>query len=243
MVLVTLVPDAIALTARADPAPRLFWAAAGQGALPVTRLARLLAALGAAAPARLALRLPFAPGLGTGMSTASLLAAARLLVPGASPADLAAACLWAEGACDPLMFPRPDGLLWASREARVIGPLPPPPRAHLLAGFFGPPRPTQAADTDYDDISDLVPAWARAPGLAACAGLATESARRCLARRGPAADPTAALARDLGALGWTASHSGAARALIFAPGKVPPGAEAAARAAGLRGVRRLATGR
>ena len=36
-------------------------------------------------------------------------------------------------------------------------------------------------------------------------------------------------ARDLGALGWAASHSGAARALIFAPGTIPPGAGGAAR--------------
>ncbi len=129
--LVTLLPQALAggpgprplVTARLSPAPRLAWAAPGQGALPARRLHRLLESLGLPAPpARLLLRLPFAPGLGTGMSTASLLAAARLLAPGLSPRALAAACLAAEGASDPLMHPRPDRLLWASRQGRVLAP-------------------------------------------------------------------------------------------------------------------------
>lgn len=251
VVLVTLLPQALAggpdprpvVTARLAAAPRLAWAARGQGALPPLRLHLLLAALGLPAPpARLLLHLPFAPGLGTGMSTASLLAAARLLAPGLPPRALAEACLAAEGASDPLMHPRPDRLLWASRQGRALAPLPPPPRAHLLAGFFGPALPTRPGDSAYADVSDLIEAWSRAPGLAPCADLASESARRCLARRGPAGDPTEALARDLGALGWAASHSGAARALIFAPGTIPPGAGDAARAAGLRGLRRFATG-
>jgi hypothetical protein len=77
--------------------------------------------------------------------------------------------------------------------------------------------------------------------LAAVAGIATESARRCSALRGPV-DPMAALARDLGALGHTRAYTGTARALIFAPGKVPDGAGAALAEAGLTGVLRFATG-
>ena len=67
-------------------------------------------------------------------------------------------------------------------------------------------------------MSDLVQLWRRGRGLGQFAALARESARRCIALRGPSDDPTDALALDLGALGWSMSHSGAARALIFAPG-------------------------
>jgi hypothetical protein len=50
------------------------------------------------------------------------------------------------------------------------------------------------------------------------------------------------LARELGALGYARAHTGPARALIFAPGKVPGGAGAALQEAGLRDVLRFRTG-
>jgi hypothetical protein len=50
------------------------------------------------------------------------------------------------------------------------------------------------------------------------------------------------LARDLGALGYARAHTGPARALIFAPGKVPNGAGAALKEAGLRDVLHFRTG-
>lgn len=76
------------------------------------------------------------------------------------------------------MYPLPARLLWAPRLGLVLGELPAQPRAHLLAGFWGPPRPTRAGDQDYDDISDLVTAWQTGGDLAHCAALASESALR-----------------------------------------------------------------
>ena len=64
------------------------------------------------------------------------------------------------------------------------------------------------------------------------AALASESARRTLALRGPADDPSAEIVRALGAAGHAIAHTGAARAFLFAPGTLPEGAGAVLRAAG-----------
>lgn len=243
MVLVTLLPRGTGMWARRQAgglAPCWFGSGTGRLSLPVLR--QFLGDLALPACGRFQLRPRFTPGSGTGTSTSALLAVAALAGYRGPPETLARACIIAEGASDPLMFEAPDRLLWASRQGKVIGHLPPPPRAFLLAGFWGPPTQTRAADDDYDDISDLVAAWRAGPDLAGCAALASECARRCQARRGPVADPTAALARDLGALGWIRSHSGSARAVIFAPGAVPADGAATLRAAGLRGVQLLKTG-
>lgn len=245
VVLVTLQPQGLFLQARRRECAQLSVALAGGGSgfpAPAAALRRFLRALDLSATGAFALRPALPPGLGSGASTAALIALARLSGFQGSPERLARACVLAEGASDPLMFHRPDRLLFASRQGKVLASLPPIPRAHLLAGCFGPALPTRATDQAYDDVSDLVTDWQRAQGLGALAGIASESAARCLARRGPADDPTARLARDLGALGWSASHSGAARTLIFAPGKVPASGEAALREAGLHKVRRLVTG-
>lgn len=241
LALVTLVPQGVALAAWRRPARGLASHAIGHGAMEPALLTRFGRSLGHNPQGRILLRLPYPPALGTGMSTAGLLAVARLTGAERPAATLAKACIAAEGASDPLMFRDAARLLWAPREGRVLDRLPAQPRAHLLAGFWGPPRPTRAADQDYDDISDLVTAWRAGGDLARRAALASESARACIARRGPSGDPTEALARDLGALGWAISHSGAARALIFAPGEVPAHGVASLREAGLRGVHRLAT--
>lgn len=183
-------------------------------------------------------------GAGAGASTACLVASARAAGWDGAPGVLARACLAVEGATDPLMYPAPDALLWASREGRVIEDMPPPPPGVLVGGYWGTPLRTDARDSDFPDIGDLVAFWRGAVArgdLAAVAGIATESARRCTARRGPD-DPMEALARDLGALGYTRAHTGTARALIFAPGKEPDGAEVALKEAGLTGVLAFATG-
>lgn len=243
LALITLVPDALWLTAALQPSKRLKCQAVTHGNYPDATLRRFFRALDLPLRGQIKTRLPFSPGLGTGMSTATLVAAARLHGHSGAPQAVARATIAAEGASDPLMFRHPDRLLWASRLGQVLAHVPPPPRADLVGGFFGPARPTQARDQAYDDISDLVALWSGAKDLTTCAAVASESARRCLARRGPRADPTADLARDLGALGWATSHSGAARALIFAPGTAPQHAPAALREAGLRGIRQFGTGR
>lgn len=182
-------------------------------------------------------------GLGTGVSTASLLALARLARWRGPASVLAQACLRAEGASDPLMSHNPARLLWASRQGHVLARLPVLPAHEVIGGFYGPPQMTDPTDSAFPDIADLVAAWRGTRDLAGFAALAAQSARRCLDQRGPAQDPTAALAQRLGALGWTIAHTGAARGLVFAPGRVPGHAAKALRNAGLRDVLQFSGGR
>ena len=234
-------PDGpLALITLACPLPPVEPAAGAGPLLDPARIATFCAALGINDPGvGLTARMPL--GGGTGTSTAALLQIAR--AAGVSdPATLAAACLIAEGASDPLMLPRPDAVLWAPREGRVINTIAPPPMAEIVGGFWGPPIPTDAADQDFPDILDLVRAWGADSSLPHCAELASVSARRTTARRGPSGDPTASLAADLGALGWARAHTGSARALIYAPGTVPAGTKAALAETGLTGTLRFVTG-
>lgn len=180
------------------------------------------------------------PGGGAGMSTAALVALARAV--GASEADIANACLVAEGAVDPLMLARSDAVLWAPRKAHVLASLPPPPAATIIGGFWGPPERTDGNDTRFPPVDDLIVQWTLGPNLPAAAAIATASAERTTALRGPVDDPTAAIAKHLGALGWARSHTGPARALIFPQGYVPTGAEAALMQAGFTGVLSFTTG-
>ena len=204
------------------------------------RCRSFLASLGLRSDIHLRLHVDLPPGGGAGMSTAALVALAR--ASGADEARIPAACLAAEGATDPLMLDHPDAVLWAPREARALGALPPPPAAEIVGGFWGPPCQTDPDDLAFAPIDDLVAAWAGGPDLAEAAGLATQSAERTTAMRGPGDDPTATLARGLGALGMARAHTGPARALIFAPETAPVGAEAVLKEAGYTSVRRFCTG-
>lgn len=209
---------------------------------PPERLAGFAAALGVAGDwPGLECDMPL--GAGAGASTACLVASALACGFDGAPERLARACLAVEGASDPLMFAAPDRILWASREARALAHLPPVPRAEIVGGYWGAPLRTDPADDDFPDIADLVAAWRDGDGgdLAMLAALASEAARRADARRGPG-DPMAELARDLGAAGHTRAYTGAARALVFAPGTVHEGAEAALSEAGLTGLVRFVTG-
>lgn len=209
---------------------------------PLHRLRVFLRGLGCAVPGRVMLRAVVPAGLGTGVSTARLVGLARLAGYRGSAEDLARACLRLEGASDPLMFAQPTRLLWASRAGQVLAALPELPCHEVIGGFWGEPERTNPADPNFPDIRDLAAAWAEAATLEDFAQLASESARRTSALRGPESDPTAALAQRLGALGWLRAHTGAARGLIFAPGHVPSGVGAALRAAGMRHVLRFAAG-
>lgn len=186
----------------------------------------------------------FALGIGAGGSTATLVAAARAAGYDGTPERLAKACIAIEGATDPLMFDAPDQHLWASRSGKVIRPMPAPPRAAILGGLWGAPQCTDARDDDFDEVTDLAEAWADAAAardLPRVAALASESARRCTARRGPR-DPMADLARDLSALGMVRAHTGSARGLIFAPGTIPPHGPSALQEAGLETILSFETG-
>lgn len=210
------------------------------GLIGPSRAIRLMTALGLPPQGAITVAPDLPPGSGAGMSTAALVALAR--AAGAPGTGIAAACLAVEGAVDPLMPVAPDAVLWAPRAARQVAALAPPPRAWIVGGLWGPGERTDPADTRFPRIDDLIAEWMKGPDLRAAARIASLSAERTTACRGPQGDPTPALAARLGALGWARAHTGPARALIFAPGQVPSTAEATLRTAGYTHVLRFETG-
>lgn len=217
--LVTLPCAALGVTALAEPG-----SFAVDGPVTEATARAFFGALGGVPGFAFRLIADAVPGGGAGVSTAALLAmAAAVGVSG----DLAGAALAAEGAVDPLMLESPGEVLWASREGRVVETFGPLPEVEIAGGFFGPPERTRAEDLAFPDISDLVGFWRGAVARgdrAALAGIASEAARRTTALRGPKEDPTEALVQEMGALGWVRAHTGSARGLVFAPGRVPAGA-------------------
>lgn len=239
VVLVTLACPVRGVTVRRTGGGPLALEGAATVVTPV-QAARMLAEISVPVVGRYDISADLPPGGGAGMSTAALVALAQ--AAGATDSGaLARACLAVEGASDPLMWPMPDRLLWASRRAEIVRPLDPVPACEILGGFWGPPQRTDPEDADFPDVADLVAAWPQAD-LAGKAALASQSALRCSALRGPVDDPMPALATRLGALGHARAHTGPARALIFAPGTVPEGAAQVLTEAGLRDVLRFATG-
>lgn len=221
------------LAVEAQPAPL----SDPHGLLPPARARGLLSALGLPDPGAYALQANMPRGGGAGASTAALVALARLAGSQHLPADLARACVSVEGASDPLMFPAPERLLWASRRGEILAELPALPAFEIVGGFYGPNQRTDPQDQEFADISDLVEPWKKAAhegDLPALARLTSQSADRNIALRGPQNDPTAALARELGALGHLIAHTGSARGLLFAPKAIPPHAPARLHAAGFR---------
>jgi len=243
--LVTLPCPALGVTASAGAGA--FALEADPDLLSAPRARALLAALGLDCAGRFRLGADMPPGGGAGASTAALVALARAAAALArrappAPGPLAAATLAAEGASDPLMHASPAARLWAPRAARTLAPLAAPPGFDVVGGFLGAGQRTDPTDTAFPDIADLAADWrtaAAAGDRARLAHLASLSAARCTALRGPGCDPVPALARRLGALGHARAHTGSARALLFAPGTAPTGAEAALAAAGLAGVLRF----
>lgn len=246
----TVGPDRrVALVTLACPVAGVQAEVTGSGALAIeqnadlvddARCRRFLSALGLVERGHVRLRADLLPGGGAGMSTAALVALAR--AAGAAEDRIAEACLAVEGATDPLMLARPDGVLWAPRDARPLREVPLPPEAEIVGGFWGPPCRTDPQDLAFPHMDDLVAAWAEGPQLAEAARLASLSAERTTALRGPQDDPTPAIARRLGASGHARAHTGSARALIFAPGEAPAEAETTLTEAGLTHVLRFRTG-
>lgn len=218
---------------------------------PARLLPRAHAAALAGGRGRFALHAEMAPGGGAGGSTAArlaLIAAAAALAgrPAPDPRTAARLCLAQEGASDPLMFPDPASVLWASRLGLVVAPLPAPPALIVVGGFDGPGRRTDPAQDDFADISDLAGAWAEAAERGdpvALARLSTGSALRLAARTGADLAPLLALADRHGALGIAVAHTGCARAVLFAPRLGDPAAAAKAlRLRGLHGIETFRTG-
>jgi uncharacterized protein involved in propanediol utilization len=239
--LVTLPAPPLRVVARLAQAGPLAVYSGGDRLLSPGRAAALhRALLGTPPRGRLGPRSAMPAGGGGGSSTAALLAAAAVFVAAhrrspPAPAQLARVCVALEGASDPLMHARPERLLWAPREGRILTKLPPLPPVEVVGGFMGPATRTDASDDDFADVADLVVDWGPAAArgdLAALGALATESARRNLCRRGGVElAPLVALAREVGAHGVVAAHTGSARGLLFEPGRGSPDRAAEALAA------------
>jgi uncharacterized protein involved in propanediol utilization len=243
--LISLPCPVLCVTAEHRPGRGLSVHGSGQRLITPDRAHRFLASLGLELSGSIRLRAAMPAGGGAGASTASLLALARLANASQPPETLAQACIRSEGASDPLMFDRPERLLWASREGQVLRALPPLPRMEVIGGFLGPARRTDPKDATFPDIADLILPWeeaARAGDLGALANLSTVSARRTIALRGGPDDTSEYLMRDLGALGFVIAHTGSVRGYLFAPGRIPANARTLLRAAGIRGVVQFGVG-
>lgn len=245
VVLVTLPCPRLHVTARIVPTTGLSLHGAGQRLLTPERACRFLARLGLPPRGRVVLRAVMPVGGGGGASTATLVALARAAGFGGSSAEIARAAIATEGASDPLMFPAPERMLWASREGRMLASLPSLPAFDVIGGFAGPPERTRPEDGRFPDIADLIGPWeiaAKARDAAALARLAATSADRTLDVRGGVRLPFEDLVAGTGALGHAIAHTGSARALLFAPGTIPPQAPALLREAGCRRVIAFRTG-
>lgn len=210
--------------------------------VPLALASEFLEKLGIEPSGHFQISADIAPGCGTGVSTASLLALARASGITSSPEVLAQACVQVEGAVDPLMLDAPEAWLWSSREAQELEFLGAPPMAEIVGGFWGGPQQTEPQDIVFQDVSDLLPRWREAvikSDLAAVAHLSSDSAERTTNLRGPENDPTATMAERFSALGHLRAHTGSARGLIFAPGSVPDGIEYVLRGAGYSNVFRF----
>jgi uncharacterized protein involved in propanediol utilization len=193
--------------------------------------AALLRRRSGVASGRLYLHSALPPGGGAGASTAALIAVARAVDagaarPGLSPTAMARLCIALEGASDPLMFPDPAAVVWASREGRVIETVAPPPSFDVVGGFLGAAERTDPRDRRFARIDDLLADWGRAvrrQDHETLAALATESARRQARYRGrPSLAPFERIATATGAVGIATAHTGSARALLYAPGRGNP---------------------
>lgn len=213
--LITLPAPALHVAAEYRPGPLSLWQPKGMVITPACFRA-LLRALRHPPQGRWILRAKLPVGHGAGASTAAILALARLMAPRISDPDLEALCLSLEGASDPLLHPRPERLLWASRQGRRLAELPPLPPLQIVGGFSGPARRTDAGDTRFPDITDLLEAWPPAcHDVALLAPLVTEGARRRMAMLGQDPRPLQHLAQSYGALGFGIAHTGSARFFIL----------------------------
>lgn len=236
VVLITLPCPALGVRLSRREGPFALFQPQGRATCPAQAIA-LMRAMGRRPTGRYVLRPEMPVGAGAGSSTAALLALAQSLDHRLPRPQLEALLIALEGASDPLLQPAPERVLWASRQGKVLAHLPPLPRMQVVAGFQGNAVFTDPQDVDFPDISDLILRW-KSPGLGPqdYADLASTAAERSLTRRGPANDQTARLAAKTGAMGFAIAYTGAARALLFAPGQDLGAAHAAARAVGWRQV-------
>ena len=213
--LITLPCPDLTLEASLHPGP-LELVQPQKAVISVTDLRRLLVLLDSPSQGRFTFRAKMPVGAGAGASTAAILAVIKQVRPDLPRSEAERICLTIEGASDPLLAPRPEKVLWASRQARVLDQMPPLPRMRVVGGFFGQAQPTDPGDEHFPDIADLVAAWPESCHSAAdCARLASISASRTLVLRRSGASDLAALAEACGALGFSIAHTGSAQCLLF----------------------------
>lgn len=176
------------------------------------------------------------PGGGAGFSTMSGLAGLRLCRTSAPLTE--ARLLWSiEGAVDPLMFPQPERLIWASRRIEIIEKTALAPKLWAVGGYDGPPVRTDPHLNDFEDVSDLLDQLRRGRIMgdeSIDAQVATESAHRNQKRLPkPRFTAIVALARSLAAAGVAVAHTGSGICILFRSAAREPRHEALRRLAKL----------
>lgn len=225
VVLVTLPCPTLGVRIMYTPA-RDFRLYAPQKLLSRTAVAKIFKLLGQPARGHIILQSDMPPGGGAGASTAAILGLLRLLTPiELLPEQEAQLCLKIEGASDPLMHKHCDKLLWASRYGVPLRKIPAAPDFEIIGGFGALGERTNSADDNFAQIDDLIEPWCKAcrsNNRKTAGEIASTSAARNVKKRGSLPiDDLLQLARDLGAHGIVAAHTGSARGLLFTPGKVP----------------------
>lgn len=194
----------------------------GTQSYPKDVVSKIFSALNHASEGQFKVTLEMPEGCGLGSSTAARIALLLAINPDLSPEFLAKSCIADEGASDPIMFNSPEKLLWAPRQGKIIKTLAKLPRITCIGGLYGVPQRTDPKDLNFPIITDLITEWEipnKTP--ANLAEICSESSERTLRLKGHTNDPTRALTKDLGALGYSIAHTGIVRNLIFPYNSVP----------------------
>jgi hypothetical protein len=182
-------------------------------------------------------------GCGLGSSTAARIAFLLSINPDLSPEFLAQSCIADEGASDPIMFSKPEKLLWAPRQGKIIRTLPKLPKITCIGGLYGVPQRTDPNDLNFPIITDLIREWEFPNKTPTDLGeICSESSKRTLKLKGHTNDPTRALSKDLGALGYSIAHTGSVRNFIFPYNAVPNKAKKHLQKAGFTHVQEFSLG-
>ena len=194
----------------------------GTQSYPKEVVLKICSSLNHPSEGRFKVSLDMLEGCGLGSSTATIVAFLLSINPNLSPEFLAQTCIAHEGASDPLMFSEPEKLLWAPREGKIISILPKLPKITCIGGLYGAPQRTDPTDVNFPIITDLITKW-KFPGKTAAdlGEICSESSARTLKLKGHTNDPTRAVSKDLGALGFSIAHTGNVRNLIFPYNSVP----------------------
>ncbi len=157
-----------------------------------------------------------------GSSTAARVGLFLSINPDLSPEFLAQSCINQEGASDPLMFSKPEKLLWAPRQGKIIRNLPKLPRIMCSGGLFGILQRTDPLDLDLQIISDLITEWESLDKIPIKIGeICSDTSDRTLKLKGHDDVSTKKIRKELGALVYSIVRTGTVRNFIFPHVSVP----------------------